>query len=152
VSEFLKRDLNFKRCLKILEEFMEEEVVANSSKMVRLVLRDEANFDRVVVQYPRLGDFILQLMKQHNYSAAVNQECAAALRNYTRKPNYVNNLNAQELGTLVNATRNPKFDKLKFLCLQAIRNISKSPEHERYLKQIGASDLIMTAQVASAKK
>ena len=49
VSEFLKRDLNFKRCLKILEEFMEEEVVANSSKMVRLVLRDEANFDRVVV-------------------------------------------------------------------------------------------------------
>jgi len=72
VSEFLKRDINFKRALKILEEFMEEEIIANTSKMIRLVLRDDNNYDRVVAAYPRLGDFILQLMKQHNYSAAVN--------------------------------------------------------------------------------
>jgi len=128
---------------------MEEEIVANTSKMIRLVLRDDNNYDAVVAAYPRLGDFILQLMKQHNYSAAVNQECSAALRNYTRKANYVNNLNVQELGTLVNATRNPKFDKMKFVCLQAIRNIAKSPEHERYLKQIGGADLILTSQVAN---
>ena len=48
----------FKRVLRILEEFTEEEIVANSCKIVRLVLRDETYYDRVIVQYLKLGDFL----------------------------------------------------------------------------------------------
>ena len=48
VAELMKQDLYFKRVLRILEEFTEEEIVANSCKIVRLVLRDEIFYDRVV--------------------------------------------------------------------------------------------------------
>ena len=55
----MKVDTYFKRVLRILEEFTEEEVVANSCKIVRLVLRDDTFYERVVLQYPKLGDFLL---------------------------------------------------------------------------------------------
>lgn len=48
VAEVMRSDVYFKRVLRILEEFSEEEIVANSCKIVRLVLRDEAYYDRVV--------------------------------------------------------------------------------------------------------
>lgn len=54
----MKNDMYFKRVLRILEEFQEEEIVANITKIVRLVLRDEIFYDRVVVQYAKLGDFL----------------------------------------------------------------------------------------------
>jgi hypothetical protein len=64
----------------------------------------------------------------------VIQETTASLRNYTRKPNYINNISPPELKILINVIRDPKFEKVKYVCLQAIKNISKSAEHERFLK------------------
>ena len=58
-----KSDAYFKRVLRILEEFTEEEIVANSSKILRLVLRDDVYYDKVVLQYLKLGDFLLELMQ-----------------------------------------------------------------------------------------
>ena len=58
----MRHDTYFKRFLRILEEFNEEELVANAIKIVRLILRDENYYDRVSLQYPKLGDFLLQLM------------------------------------------------------------------------------------------
>jgi hypothetical protein len=49
VAEVMRNDMYFKRVLRILEEFTEEEIVANSCKIVRLVLRDDTYYDRVVV-------------------------------------------------------------------------------------------------------
>jgi hypothetical protein len=45
----MKNDMYLKRVLRILEEFTEEEIVANTCKIVRLVLRDDIQYDRVVV-------------------------------------------------------------------------------------------------------
>jgi hypothetical protein len=47
----MKNEIYFKRVLRILEEFSEEEIIANSSKIVRLVLRDETYYDRVASVY-----------------------------------------------------------------------------------------------------
>jgi hypothetical protein len=49
VADMMKQDLYFKRVLRILEEFTEEEIVANSCKIVRLVLRDDTYYERVVL-------------------------------------------------------------------------------------------------------
>ena len=71
VSELMRNENYFKRVLRILEEFQEEEIVANSSKILRLVLRDEVYYDKVVMGYSQIGNFLLQLMQQHVYSAAI---------------------------------------------------------------------------------
>eukprot|EP00347_Sterkiella_histriomuscorum_P015644 403356242 len=149
VQEVMKNDTYFKRVLRILEEFQEEEIVANSSKILRLILRDDVFYDRVVMAYSQIGNFLLQLMNQHFYSAAVIQETTAAFRNYTRKPNYLNTINSDLLKVLVNVVRDPKFDKQKFVTLQAIKNLIRSAEHERYFKQIGANDVIVMANMSN---
>jgi hypothetical protein len=117
VAEVMRSDMYFKRVLRILEEFTEEEIVANSCKIVRLVLRDEVYYDRVVQQYLKLGDFLFQLMNQHYYSMAIIQESTAAVRNYTRKPQFLSNITSSELKVLVNLIKDPKFEKMKFVCL-----------------------------------
>jgi len=48
---------------------------------------------------------------------------------------------------LVNLIRDPKYEKMKPVCLQAVKNLLKSAEHERYLKQLGANDVIMSANM-----
>lgn len=45
----MKNENYFKRVLRILEEFTEEEIVANSCKIVRLVLRDDTYYEKVVL-------------------------------------------------------------------------------------------------------
>ena len=45
----MKNENYFKRVLRILEEFTEEEIVANSCKIVRLVLRENTYYEKVVL-------------------------------------------------------------------------------------------------------
>lgn len=45
----MKTESFFKRVLRILEEFTEEEIVANSCKIVRLILRDDNYYEKVVL-------------------------------------------------------------------------------------------------------
>lgn len=52
------------------------------------------------------------------------------------------------LKVLVNIIRDPKFEKVKFVCIQAVKNIVRSGDHERFLKQIGANDIIMMLNVS----
>ena len=59
IQELMATDRHFKRVLRILEEFQEEEIVANSSKIIRLVLRDEVHYDKVMSIFPLLGNFLL---------------------------------------------------------------------------------------------
>jgi hypothetical protein len=123
-----------KRVMRILEEFDEEEIVANCSKIIRLALRDDMFFDRVISNNVHLGNFIFANMNKNFNSPSVVVEMAAAIRNYTRKPTYLNLLSGDSLKVLVNLLRDPRHERSKMLLLQTLKNIMRYPEHERYLK------------------
>lgn len=106
-----------KRVMRNLEEFDEEEIVANSAKIVRLCLRDDAFYDRVISNNVQLGNFIFANMNKHFNSNAVIVEAAAAVRNYSRKPTYLNLLSGDSLKVLVNLIRDAMHDKCKPLLL-----------------------------------
>lgn len=139
-----------KRVMKIFEECSDEEVVANCAKILRLILRDDTFFDRVISAAPNLGNFIFAGMNRHFSSAAVIVESSAAVRNFTRKPAYLNLVNVDSLKILVNLLREPKHERSKGMLLSTVKNLIKYPEHERYLKQLGANDIIITASMAGA--
>jgi hypothetical protein len=120
VQEFLNTGANdryLKRIMRILEEFDEEEVVANASKIVRLCLRDDAFYDRVISNNVQLGNFIFANMNKHFNSNAVIVEAAAAVRNFTRKPTYLNLLSGDSLKVLVNLIRDAMHEKSRPLLL-----------------------------------
>ena len=52
------------------------------------------------------------------------------------------------LKILVNIIRDPKYEKVKYVCLQALKNIIRSSEHEKFLKQIGANDILMLTNIS----
>ena len=131
--------------MRILEEFEEEEIVANTAKIVRLCLRDDVFYDRVISNNVQLGNFIFANMNKHFNSIPVIVEAAAAIRNFTRKPTYLNLLSGDSLKILVNLIREPTHDKSKPLLLQALKNVMTHVDHERYLKQIGANDVMIMA-------
>lgn len=131
----------------IMEEIEEEEIIANTSKILRLALRDDAFYDRVIGNNIQLGNFILANMNKHFNSTAVIIEAAAAIRNFTRKPTYLNLLSGDSLKVIVNLLRDPRHERSKMMLLQAMKNIMKFPDHERYLKQIGANDVMMMANM-----
>lgn len=143
----MRDEAYFKRILRVLEEFTDEEIVANSSKIVRLVLRDDHYFERVVAQYKSLGDFLMQLMEKHFSSLAIILETISALRNFTRNPRFIKYINPAETNVLVSICREPKYDKAKVITLQCIKNIMVSPDHESYLRQRGAKDVLMMAKM-----
>jgi hypothetical protein len=148
VGEFLNAGPNekyLKRVMRIVEEFDEEEIVANCAKIVRLTLRDDAFYDRVIGNNIQLGNFIFANMNKHFNSTAVILEAAAAVRNYTRKPTFLNLISGDSLKVLVNLIRDPRHEKSKTLLLQSLKNIMKHPDHERYLRQIGANDVMLLA-------
>jgi hypothetical protein len=103
--------------MKILDEFDEEEIVANSAKILRLSLRDDAFYDRVISNNIHLGNFLIANMNKHFNSIAVIVEAAAAVRNFTRKPTYLNLLSGDSLKVLVNLIRDPRHEKSKMLLL-----------------------------------
>lgn len=153
VQEFLNtgpNDRYLKRIMRILEEFEEEEIVANCAKIIRLCLRDDAFYDRVISNNVHLGNFIFANMNKHFNSQAVIVEAAAAVRNYSRKPTYLNLLSGDSLKVLINLIREPAHDKSKMLLLQSLKNIMKHPDHERYLRQIGANDVMIMANAQSS--
>lgn len=137
VQEFLTSapaDKYLKRIMRILEEFEEEEIVANSAKIIRLSLRDDTFYDRVIGNNVHLGNFIFANMNKHFNSTAIIVEAAAAVRNYTRKPTYLNLISGDSLKVLVNIIREPRHERSKMLLLQSLKNIMKYPDHERYMK------------------
>lgn len=153
VQEFLTstgNDKYLRRIMRIFEECQEEELVANSAKIIRLVLRDDAFYDRVISSNPQLGNFVFVGMNKHFSSVAVVIESSAAVRNFTRKPAYLSLINTDSLKILVNLLREPKHERSKSMLLSTVKNIVKYPEHERYLKQIGANDILVLASTAQA--
>lgn len=148
VQEFITSvpgDKYLKRVMRILEEFDEEEIVANTAKIIRLTMRDDAFYDRVISNNVHLGNFIFALMNKHFGSSAVIVEASAAVRNFTRKPTYLNLISGDSLKVLVNLIRDPRHEKSKMMLLQAMKNVMKFPDHERFLKQIGANDVMIMA-------
>lgn len=86
-------------------------------------------------------------MNQNAYSVAIIQESVAAFRNFSRKPTYLSSLNVELLKIMITLAREPKFEKQRVITMQAIKNLSKLPEIERYFKTMGANDVLLMANM-----
>ena len=54
------------KVLEILEYVEDQEIIANSCKIVRICLRDEAIYDRMAGQFPILATILIEKMAKWN--------------------------------------------------------------------------------------
>ena len=120
----------------------DQEIIANSCKIVRICLRDETNYDRMVQQFPSLGSILVDKMTRWNTSLPIVQESASALRNYVRKPDSARLLRPEAVDVLIDIARDPRFDKVKMTMSQTLKALSKVPELDQRIKLRAATDLI----------
>ena len=99
--------------LEILECVEDQEIIANSCKIVRICLRDDSIYDKFAGQYPSLATLITDKMAKWNTSVPIIQESASAVRNYVRKPEFARLLKADSVDTLIALARDARFDKVK---------------------------------------
>ena len=123
----------------------DQEIIANSCKIVRICLRDETNYDRMVQQFPSLGSILVDKMTRWNTSLPIVQESASALRNYVRKPECARLLRPEAVDVLIDIARDPRFDKVKMTMSQTLKALSKVPELDQRIKLRAATDLISQA-------
>lgn len=108
VLEFMANPKWFARLQMILEEWKEEEQVANACKALRLILRNDSTYDKIASQYPNLGNFILGLINEYMHSTAIVVEAANCFRNISRKQSYLGNIRPGGVGTLFQVLNNPR--------------------------------------------
>ncbi len=128
-----------------MEVVDDQEIIANSCKIVRICLRDETNYDRMVQQFPSLGSILVDKMTRWNSSLPIVQESASALRNYVRKPECARLLKPEAVDVLIDIARDPRFDKVKLTLSQALKALSKVPELDQRIKLRAATDLLNLA-------
>ena len=114
--------------MEILDFVEDQEIIANSCKILRICLRDELIYDWVVQQFPNIGTVLVEKMNRWSSSLPIIQESASALRNYVRKPEYAKGLKADAVDVLVQLARDPKLEKVKSILSQALKMMQKVPE------------------------
>ena len=82
----------------------DEEILANSAKILRIVLRDDKHYDRVTNMHSDLGNTLLAALNRYSFSEVVIVELLAALRNFTRVVSKVPLIAKTHLGTIVSLT------------------------------------------------
>jgi hypothetical protein len=62
----------------------DEEIVANSAKILRIVLREDKYYDQMISKHSDLGNMLLETAQLFQFSEVVLIEILSAARNFTR--------------------------------------------------------------------
>ncbi len=98
--------------MEFLEHVRDEEILANSAKIIRIVLRDDKHYDRVINMNTELGNQLMDSLQKYSFSEVVLAELLAALRNFTRTPAKVSLVSKTNAGTIVSLAINPPNEKI----------------------------------------
>lgn len=143
VTDFAKISTAVPQVLDFIEFVRDEEILANSAKILRIVLRDDKHYDRITGMHSDLGNVLLKSLEKYSFSQVVIVELLAALRNFSRSPAKVPLLSKTNLGAVVSLAVTPPNDKVFAMAAQCLKNFSKVPDFDRHIKQIGGHDVVV---------
>ena len=107
--------------LDFLDNIKDEEILANSSKIIRIVLRDDKvcdilpnylqHYDKVTSLHSDLGNTLLKAMEKYSFSEVVLVELMAGFRNFTRSAQKVTYISKNQINIVVSMALKPPNDK-----------------------------------------
>ena len=120
----------------------DQELIANSCKIIRICLRDEIVYEKMATQYPGIANLVIDKMYKWSNSLPIIQESSSAVRNYVRKVEYARTMKPESVDILVDLARDARYDKIKPVLAQALKMMQKVPEFENRLRSKNAFDLL----------
>lgn len=134
VSDLVRLNTGVAQVLDFLEHVRDEEILANSAKIIRIILRDDKHYDRVTGMHADMGTLLIDSVPKYSFSEVVVIELLAALRNFTRSPQKVPLVAKTNVGTLVGLTVHPPNERVFAMAVQCLKNMAKVPDYERHIK------------------
>ena len=86
VVDFLRVGTSVAQVLDLIQSVPDEEILANSAKVLRLILRDDKHYDVVTNKHVDMANNLLEAIQKYSFSEVVINELLGALRNFTRSP------------------------------------------------------------------
>ncbi len=86
VMDLVKIPTSLPQVIDFLENVRDEEILANSAKVIRIVLRDDKHYEQLTAKYHEMGNTMMDALHKWSFSEIVIYELLAALRNFTRVP------------------------------------------------------------------
>ena len=122
----------------------DEELAANSFKIVRVILRDEHIASSFVQSYPNIGNVIVEMLTKWSGSLPVSIEGVNSLRNFTRTKEHAQTI------TLANVDRTCDFvinqrgnAQTETVALQCLKNLARVPEFQQKIKVRGTFNQVV---------
>eukprot|EP00826_Nyctotherus_ovalis_P064683 TRINITY_DN9492_c0_g4_i2.p1 TRINITY_DN9492_c0_g4~~TRINITY_DN9492_c0_g4_i2.p1 ORF type:complete len:423 (+),score=53.00 TRINITY_DN9492_c0_g4_i2:156-1424(+) len=128
--------------LSLIDSYLDEELVANSLKILRNCLKDNAQYDKILQKVPALLGALLRTVKKSE-SDIVLEEAMAALRSCTRKQyalSLIDDLGLLESLCEIAGRKAPS--RARDYCLDVLANCCKSAKLTAYIKDAGVYDMI----------
>jgi len=142
VNRFYGIEGGVSKVLEILEFVEDQELIANSCKIIRICLRDDTVYDKIATQYSGLANLIVEKMIRWSNSLPIVQESTSAIRNYVRKVEFCQMMRADSVDAMIDLARDPRFDKIKTVITQALKLMQRVPQFDQKIRAKGALDLV----------
>ena len=127
----------------LMQSIKDDEIIVNSAKIIRVCLRDDKQYDRVIIKIPNLLRSILQLISARSDTPIVLDEATGVLRYYTRKSYALGTIEDPTiLGPLCKLVMNKGNSKYKEHAAVALKNCCKAPKLLAYIKQTPAYEVV----------
>lgn len=129
--------------LQFLQMVRDEEIIANSAKITRIILREDKFYDQMVQKHGDLGNLLLETASLFQFSEVVLTELIASCRNFTRSSQAASYIAQNNINVLVQLSLNPPNQKIQSVALDCLKNCQKITELDRVIKQVGGHEIVL---------
>ena len=142
INQLFEIDNGTNFILQFIRTIRDEEIMANSAKIVRIILRLDNCYDRMVQKHTDLGNLLLETVPLFQFSEVVLTELVAALRNFCRSTQACSYVAQNNVGILAQLTLNATNQKIQNLAIDCLKSLQKIAELDRQIKQVGGHELM----------
>jgi len=128
----------------LIQSSKDEEIMANSIKIIRVCLRSDKQYDKIIQKIPTLFQILMQILSSPGCSTILLEESTAALRNYTRKIYVLDFIDdPTNLAPICKFAADKVVSKYREYSVGILRNCCKNQKLLNYIKQTAAYENVV---------
>ena len=142
ITIFINIKESVSKIASVLKYVKDQEILANASKILRLICKIESNIEIIKSDCKDLPNIFVDAIQKFGFSLIVIQEIVLALKYYTQVVDAIPNLRLDNLKLLYDLYKESKNDKIRNNIQTILAQWAKILEYEDYINRIGATHLI----------
>jgi len=138
IDALLERSPSIELIISLIESISDEEVLANLIKIIRVSLRSDRHYERLLNKMPNIFNVLTKFLSFDSCNEVVLEEVTAALKNLTRRTQGLHMItDPSALSQVYKLASDKGLNRCKEYSMNILINCSKSERLLPFIKQIG---------------